>query len=289
MNPADIAPYGADTRAILYRKSAFAESGLDPEQPPTNWQDLVTMALRTVKRAGPDFERVGFNVPLTQFATGQQWVNFFYQQGGDYFTEDFSRVLWNTEAGYLAAQFQADLVNKYQVCPLGGGGNLVRGTLAISDGNSGVVLDARRNAPEVLLDLGFGMPLKEKRQMAFLGGNSLHITKQSKGAAESWILLRWLLTPGPLTVYGEITSTPTGRISVNRDAQYMRDTPLLQRFAEAGQYGRTVPTVPGDGQLSTILHTALESIIRGQVAPKAGLDAAADQANRILEEARRSR
>ncbi|MBX6773342.1 MAG: extracellular solute-binding protein, partial [Chloroflexi bacterium] len=68
-------PYGADTRAILYRKDIFADAGLDPETPPKNWHDLAEMATRTTKRNGDQWERAGYNVAPNfpnEFARGQQ-------------------------------------------------------------------------------------------------------------------------------------------------------------------------------------------------------------------------
>ncbi|GEM_PF-1043309 len=289
-------PYGADTRAILYRKSAFTEASLDPEKPPTTWQELATMAVKTTKLTGSTFARAGYNVPIVLFTTGQQWTNFFYQQGGSYYNQDLTQVAWNSEAGIMAAQFQADLVNKYRTCPLGGipAGQtpaqdpFMLGKIAISDSGSGTVLNFKQYAPTEVADLGFGWPLKEKQQVMFLGGNSLHISSETKTPQDAWTLLKDLVSPAAIEVYGEVTSTPTTRISVNQNAQYMKETPLLQKFAEAGQYGKTVPTVPGAGQTSTIIHTALESVIRGKATPKEALDAAVQQANAALAEARKT-
>lgn len=289
-------PYGADTRALLYRKSAFKDAQLDPEKPPTNWKELTEMATKATKKSGGDFARAGYNVPLQLFVTGQQWTNFFYQQGGSYYNDDLTKVQWNSDAGVMALQFQSDLVNKYQVCPMGGmpagttpaESPFLLGKIAISDSGSGDVLNIKKYVPDQIDDVGFGWPLKEKEQVMFLGGNSLHIAKESKAPDAAWKLLSFLLSPDNLAVYGEVTSTPTTRISVNQNAQYMKDAPLLQKFAEAGKYGKTVPTVPGAGATSTIIHNALESVIRGKAQPKPALDDAVQQANAALEQARKA-
>jgi multiple sugar transport system substrate-binding protein len=292
-------PYGADTRAILYRKDIFTDAGLDPETPPKNWHDLAEMATRTTKRNGDQWERAGYNVAPNfpnEFARGQQWVNFFYQQGGEYFNEDFSKVLWNTEPGVKALQFMIDLIYVNKVCPLGGlrGGAtpaedaFLTGKLAIQDGSVGALYAFKQYAPDKLKLVGFGYPLREVKQVMFLGGNSLHIWSGTKHKDESWTGMSYLLSPSAIAIYGEITNTPTTRISVNETAAYMKADPLLQDFARAGQYGKTVPSVPGGQQLSKFLSDAIDAATRKLVTAKQALDDAAQKANSALAQAAKS-
>lgn len=42
------------------------------------------------------------------------------------------------------------------------------------------MLNIKTYVPDQIDDVGFGWPLKEKEQVMFLGGNSLHISKESK-------------------------------------------------------------------------------------------------------------
>jgi multiple sugar transport system substrate-binding protein len=292
-------PYGADTRAILYRKDIFKDAGLDPETPPKTWQDLADMATKTTKRNGDKWERAGYNVAPNfpnEFVRGQQWTNFYYQQGGEYFNEDFTKVLWNTDPGVKALQFMIDLIYVNKVCPLGGlqGGPtpaedpFLTGKLAIQDGSIGALYSFKKYAPDKLSLVGFGDPLKAVKQVMFLGGNSLHIWSRTKHKDESWTGLSYLLSPGPIAVYGEVTNTPTTRISVNETAAYMKADPLLQDFARAGQYGKTVPSVPGGQQLSKFLSDAIDAATRKLVTAKQALDDAAQKANNALAQAARS-
>ena len=44
-------PFNTDTRALLYHASMFAEAGLDPDRPPSTWDDLWEITPR-LSRAG---------------------------------------------------------------------------------------------------------------------------------------------------------------------------------------------------------------------------------------------
>ncbi len=62
-------PYGPDTRVLYYNKDHFTEVGLDPEKPPTTWDELWEYAHKLDKGSGANLTRVGFN-PMW----GNTWV-----------------------------------------------------------------------------------------------------------------------------------------------------------------------------------------------------------------------
>ncbi|MFC4599526.1 ABC transporter substrate-binding protein [Cohnella hongkongensis] len=62
-------PFNTDTRFLFYNKEAFREAGLDPEKPPTTWDELEEYAIRLDKKSGNRYDRIGF-YPL--------WGNFGY-------------------------------------------------------------------------------------------------------------------------------------------------------------------------------------------------------------------
>ena len=55
-------PYETDVRVLYYNKNAFEEVGLDPNQPPTTWDELMEYADKLDKKAADGtFERLGFS------------------------------------------------------------------------------------------------------------------------------------------------------------------------------------------------------------------------------------
>ncbi len=56
-----VIPYTTDTRAFFYNKDVMKEAGLDPEKPPTTWEDLHDVSVKVLKKdAGGRIERLGF-------------------------------------------------------------------------------------------------------------------------------------------------------------------------------------------------------------------------------------
>lgn len=56
-----VIPYTTDTRALYYNKDVMAEAGLDPETPPTTWEDLHAQSLKVLKQdSAGRIERLGF-------------------------------------------------------------------------------------------------------------------------------------------------------------------------------------------------------------------------------------
>lgn len=78
-------PFSIDTRVFFYNIDHFAESGLDPNQPPETWEDLEWMGPRLTRAtADGDLERVGFH-PMW----GNGWfLPWAWTNGGDWFTAD---------------------------------------------------------------------------------------------------------------------------------------------------------------------------------------------------------
>lgn len=53
-------PFNTDTRILFYNKDIFEEVGLDPEQPPTTWDELKEMAQKMDVMNGERYERIGY-------------------------------------------------------------------------------------------------------------------------------------------------------------------------------------------------------------------------------------
>ena len=54
-------PSGVDDRVLYWNKDAFEAAGLDPDTPPTTWDELLMYAeLLTIKDDVGNFEQIGF-------------------------------------------------------------------------------------------------------------------------------------------------------------------------------------------------------------------------------------
>jgi multiple sugar transport system substrate-binding protein len=114
--------YGAPLFAVagftFYRTDLFEAAGLDPDKPPTTWDELVEYGLKlTVDRDNDGIpEQYGYGFSGVPYAC--DFYEFLWQAGGDVLDAD-GNVIVNSEAGVEALRFLADLRNRYKIVPQG--------------------------------------------------------------------------------------------------------------------------------------------------------------------------
>lgn len=100
-------PFFQVALALYYRKDHFRAAGLDPQKPPTNWDEFYAYAqkLSQVQKG-----RFGF---IFSFPPGYHWQNLLYQAGGEVVAPTETGV-WhskiNSPAGVKALEFFRKLV-----------------------------------------------------------------------------------------------------------------------------------------------------------------------------------
>ncbi len=101
-------PFVTDTRLFYYNKDAFAEVGLDPEQPPKTWEEVYeyTKLLTTFDENG-NVERLGFNSSL---GNCWPWV-IMWTYGAELF--DGETPVFNCQETYDAAEMMKQIQDVY--------------------------------------------------------------------------------------------------------------------------------------------------------------------------------
>jgi sn-glycerol 3-phosphate transport system substrate-binding protein len=60
-------PFQKSTPIFYYNKDMFREAGLDPNKPPTTWDELKTMAAALVRKERGEIKRWGVEIPIDQW------------------------------------------------------------------------------------------------------------------------------------------------------------------------------------------------------------------------------
>jgi multiple sugar transport system substrate-binding protein len=90
---------------LYYRMDHFREAGLDPNKPPTTWDELVEMGkLLTQRDNRGRLLRSGFEWNNAASGKLTRFASILYQAGGDFFNEDMTESIINNEAGLKAAE-----------------------------------------------------------------------------------------------------------------------------------------------------------------------------------------
>lgn len=102
-------PWAQYVQALYYRKDLFRAAGLDPNKPPTTWNEFYDYA-----RALTDQEKGQWGFAFEQGTESYYWINFLYQAGGDVaLPDEKGRLLaaFNSPAGAQALQFYRKLIS----------------------------------------------------------------------------------------------------------------------------------------------------------------------------------
>src|SRR5512137_361423 len=112
-------PFQRSTIVLYWNKEAFKEAGLDPDRPPANWNEMVQMASKLVKRdAAGNVTRWGVMVPSTGYP---YWMfqAVARQNGQDLMNRDGNRTNYAHPDVIAALQYWRDLGAKHKVMPEG--------------------------------------------------------------------------------------------------------------------------------------------------------------------------
>ncbi len=103
-------PVSTNNLALFYNKDLFKRAGLDPDKPPTTWNELRDYA-KKIAALGGGIQ--GFEI-YTQPGEGLTWQfqPYLWQAGGDYLTDNYTKPAFNNDAGKTALGFLVDLIQK---------------------------------------------------------------------------------------------------------------------------------------------------------------------------------
>lgn len=97
-------PFNRSTPMFYYNKDMFAEVGLDPESPPTNWEELREYA----NKLSIADERWGFEVPIDAWF----YEAFIMQSDCQLLNEDETDIAFNNDAGTAPLYLLREMIDE---------------------------------------------------------------------------------------------------------------------------------------------------------------------------------
>lgn len=274
-------PYNTSTPVLYYNKDLFAEAGLDPEAPPKTWEELLS--------AGQAISQLGAGRWGIGVSTSPGWLfdAFLGQAGGHYLNEDGTAFVFNDQAALDAFAFWQQLIDT------GAGKTSDSQAEDFFNANQAMTITSTATLSSYFerADFGLGVaPLPCAVECyAPIGGANFYMMDTGSDAQKdaSWTFLVWLMEPNRLAEF----AAATGYMAAVRSAL---ETPTLsERFADLpaarvtydqmDAYGHARPLVPFWGEVHSLVTTATEEVLLGGTDPQEALDAAVEEANRLLE------
>jgi len=179
-------PWNMAAYVLLYNKDSFSGVGMDPEKPPTTWNELLEYAK---KLTDPAKETWGMLTPTNY----NGFLMFLKQNGGDFLNKDNSEALINSPKGVEALQFLSDTMFVHKVSPEPGTTDKVdvyNGRIAMWYDHNGSLPNFKKFAP----DLNFGSALNPKKvnTTTIEMSTIMSVFNASKHPDASWELLKWM-------------------------------------------------------------------------------------------------
>lgn len=214
-------PFNTDTQVLFYNKDLFEEVGLDPEAPPTTWDELEEYARQLDVQDGDSWERFGF-YPLWNLGLDVWAINA--DEGTSWFDEN-GEVKINTPRKVEAVEwvldwqdyYGQDTINAHEA-EFGSGlaDPFISGLVAMRGQNINYYVELQENAP----DLNFGVaPLpaydENSEPWSWGGGFVLEIPYGAENPEASYEFMKYLTSTEVQTRFGSTAFDIMANVEAN--------------------------------------------------------------------------
>ena len=282
-------PFQRSTIVMYYNKDAFRAAGLDPENPPATWDELVAAGKMLTKKSGNRVDQWGVMIPSTGYP---YWMfgALAMQNGQTLMNGDGNMTHFDAPATVEALQFWKDLGNKHGIMPSGTiewgtlRQNFLEGKTAIMWHSTGNLTTVKKKAK---FDFGVAMLPANKRRGTPTGGGNFYIFKKTspEERAASLKLIRFLTHPSRTAEW----SMKTGYLGTGPDAyatpelmQYVKDFPPAAVARDQLEFATAELSTYQTGRVRKLLDDAIQSVLTGSKSPADALGGAQKKADRLL-------
>jgi len=284
-------PFQRSTIVMYYNKDAFREAGLDPDDPPDTWDELVSMGKKLTKKdAAGNVERWGVMIPSTGYP---YWMfgALAMQNGEVLMSGDGNETYFDKAKVVETLEFWRALGAEHGVMPTGTiewgtlRQNFLEGKTAIMWHSTGNLTAVKDNAA---FDFGVAMLPASERRGTPTGGGNFYIFKQTtpeeRRAALTFI--RWMTSPERTATW----SIATGYIGTRPDAYetpalkaYVADFPPAAVARDQLEFATAELSTYQTGRVRKLLDDAIQATLTGSKSAAEALGQAQSQGERLLQ------
>ena len=280
-------PFGVSTPVMFYNPDLFQAAGLNPDQPPQTWAEMLKVGQTIKDKTGK------FAVYLQQ--PNDEWIDqtLIWGNGGRPLSEDGKRVGWDAPQAIEAMQMWQDMATKTKIAA-----NLTweEGLQAFLSGHIAMCLTTigrqdhmRKNASGFQVRAVPVPRFGSKPLATATGGNVLMIFAtdpvQEKAA---WEWIKFLLSPEGATIWTKGTGYLPPRAELATDPKYLKpffdEAPMMKAALQTFPFAKPWVSFPGARglEITKILIKAREEVLEGKRPAEPILKEASQQANALL-------
>jgi multiple sugar transport system substrate-binding protein len=280
-------PTAVRTLALFWNKDMYKAAGLDPERPPTTWDELVDHTVKTTTRGSDGkLEQAGF-----AWGPGGQghhwWRECLNRQNGlQPMSEDYKKLNWTDPKGVEAFTWFTDLVTKHKV---GEPGFYTDDSTAFKTGHAALHVDGSFRLSTLAKDspnLNYGVAVLPQKvaRASYASFWTNAITKQAQGetldASVKW--LEYLTSPEVMRRWTDAIGELPAKPAVANEEKFAKD-PKLGPFIQQLGYSYATFFVDEAFDRQAVLD-AVDQVILSKVEPASAVKEAADKVQKQLDE-----
>ncbi len=283
-------PFQRSTVVMYWNKDLFKEAGLDPNTPPKNWAETISMGQKLTKKdASGNVTQWGIQVPSSGFP---YWLfqGFSTQNDGILANAEGNQVKYDDPNVVAALQYWVDLSKKYGIHPSGvvewgtTPRDFMEKKVAMIWTTTGNLTNIRTNAK---FDFGVAMLPEGKRRGSPTGGGNFFIFKKAAGPEQegAYKFAKWLTQPERAAQW----SIDTGYVAVSPAAY---ETPALKKYAadfppalvarDQLPFAVAELSTHDNQRVTKALNDGLQAALTGTKTPEQAMKDAQAEATRLL-------
>jgi len=282
-------PFCISSTVFFYNENVFKKSELDPDKPPSTWEEMVEFGKKLTK----DTDRDG---KIDRYAV-MFWMDglygiapFFWANGGKLLSDDGKKVILTSGAMVKTINMLQDLVFKYKIMPQKwtdweSGQAFLTGNLAMGSFTSAAVTYGEKNLPWKLRIAP--MPSINGRRCSILGGSALMNFSKSRKKRKLVNDFIFFLVNKENTIRMHET---VGYIPVRKSAlnslelrAFDRENPNYKVAIDALEYAKQLPTHVEFYKINEMIKDMLQRIILDEADPEIELSKTEEKINSAIE------
>ena len=274
-------PWILDTRVLFYNKKLMQKANLDPEKPPSTWEELLNYSQK-INQLKPRAYGFGAN-SAERHRLYKKFLPFFWGSGGKIIAEDQKSSEINSARGVESLKYYKKLIDKGIIDTqrmLDEG--FKQGKIGFVISGGWLLHDIQKNLPE----LEFGVcliPAPENGTPAsFAGGEFLVISKKTRNKDAALKFINHLIKPENSLKFCKSVGTAMPSAREMELDPYYQDNKNLLVFQEQLKYARTSPAHPQWVYIEEIIEKAVEEVMYDKKTPSQALDEAKTEIDKIL-------
>lgn len=281
-NPYGI-PHRYDIEGMVYNKRMFKEAGLDPEDPPQNWEELVEYGKAlTISAEQYGFGLIGGDRPHCMV----QLTSFVHQSGGRFLSKDFSKVTVNKPEAVRGIKFWVDLLRKHKIAPKGATEYDDLDIIHMFEAGKVAMLYIGpwfwdwidRDVPEMAPHIASAvLPKGPVQRSATSKGWASGISWHTEHEKEAWRWIHWFTSSG---VMAEFCRSLPPRKSAAQHPRFQ--TSRLKPYVKSLAFGMSQPPIPEWVEMTIPLYEQVQAALLGQKSVQEAMNDAVALMEKIL-------